>query len=392
VLVFSLRFIWLPKKKEVVMKKNLRAAFTLIELLVVIAIIGVLVGLLLPAVQKAREAANRTTCTNNLKQQGLAVHLFHDAYKHFPSGGRAQDLTPQPAAASIVYFDLYGTFTLILPFIEQEKIYRQFDLRYAYNDTATAPQNLAAAQNVVKTYLCPTNPLRPAIGVDSTGLGYTDYANIASTDIDPGSGGRNKTAYALGGLYGTSKSPGGAGGGYGGTFAVGTAWDPLGNGSNGSVTSLGPNLGAIVDGLSQTMAIAEDVGRIEGMSGPYTDPVSGGPRKHWTWVDSNAGIGVDGNPLAWANQNNGTVVTPNTPPLVAINNNAFPIGGPTGANWNTVQQAGPNNEIFSFHPGGANVLFMDGHVAFLSQDLDARIVRALVTSAKSDAIPAGVDY
>jgi prepilin-type N-terminal cleavage/methylation domain-containing protein/prepilin-type processing-associated H-X9-DG protein len=373
------------------MKRNLRNAFTLIELLVVIAIIGVLVGLLLPAVQKAREAANRTVCTNNLKQQGLAIHLFHDSFKHFPSGGRAVDLSAQPASPGLTYFDLHSTFTLLLPYIEQDKIYRQFDLRYAWNDSKGAPQNQIAASNVIKTYLCPTNPLRPTSGLDTAGLGYTDYAPIACTDIDPTTGGRNKSAYALGGLFGTSstKNSPGASNTYGGTWAVNTPWDPLANGSNLSITSLGPTQGQIADGLSQTIAIGEDSGRVEGMAGPYTDPISGGPRKHWTWVDPNSGIGVDGNPLAWADQ--AGTINPGVP-LVFINNNAWPIGGGTTSNWYTVQQAGPNNEIFSFHPGGANVLFLDGHVSFLSQDLSSLVGLALTTSAKADSVPGGVDY
>jgi prepilin-type processing-associated H-X9-DG protein/prepilin-type N-terminal cleavage/methylation domain-containing protein len=371
-------------------KKNLRAAFTLVELLVVIAIIGVLVGLLLPAVQKAREAAARTQCTNNLKQQGLAIHGFLDTYKHLPSGGRGTDFT-QPTPAP--YFDLHSTFTLLLPYIEQNKIYSQFDLRYAYNDPA-APQNLTAASNPIRTYLCPTNPLRPSTGLDSLGLGYTDYAPTAATTIDPTTGGRNKPLTAQGGLYATSSTSTGPGATntYGGIWTAGSPWNPTATTGNafGSITGLGPTLGSISDGLSETIAIAEDAGRVEGMVSPYTDPITSQPRRHWTWADPNSGIGVDGNPLSWANQTTGAVVAGQ--PLVAINNNAYPIGGPPGANWYTVQQAGPNNEIFGFHPGGANVVFLDGHVSFLSQDISSIVIRALVTSAKGDIVPGGIDF
>src|SRR6516162_7336985 len=141
-----------------------RRAFTLIELLVVIAIIGVLIALLLPAVQKVREAANRTQCANNLKQMGLALHNFNDQFKHFPSGGEGTNpngLT-QAGGAPLqrTYFDLHSCFTMMLPFVEQPDVYTQIDLRYAYNDTVVAPGNARAAANVVPTYLCPSNPLR----------------------------------------------------------------------------------------------------------------------------------------------------------------------------------------------------------------------------------------
>src|SRR5262245_11457099 len=153
-----------------------RKGFTLIELLVVIAIIGILVALLIPAVQKAREAAARTQCVNNLKQMGLALHNFADRNGRFPTSGEGVDVAGTGTA-----FDLQSTFTHILPFIEAGDIYANYDMNTPYNGSAG---NIAAAKSVIQTYLCPTNPARPASGRDSLGYGYCDYMPIAYTDIN----------------------------------------------------------------------------------------------------------------------------------------------------------------------------------------------------------------
>jgi prepilin-type N-terminal cleavage/methylation domain-containing protein/prepilin-type processing-associated H-X9-DG protein len=386
-----------------------RPAFTLIELLVVIAIIGVLISLLLPAVQKVREAAARTQCANNMRQMGIALHHFNDQHKHFPSGGEGNigGDGPNYSIKNLTYFDLHSVFTMMLPYVEQGDVYQQFDLRYAYNDPA-APQNIAAAKNVIPTYLCPSNPLRPSGGQDAEGFGYTDYGPTIYTDIDPATGVRNKNTRMQGALRATSVPyPSGADktAANNCTYTAGQPWTNASTNQFYVMTALGSRVSDIRDGLSKTIAIAEDTGRNEMMPSIYGDPVTptGPNRGHWRWAEPDSGFAANGDPL-FAKDQYGTVglpagatANPASGSPRAINNNPTPFGGGVYCPWNTGlsngnNNCGPNEEIFSFHGDGANAVFMDGHVSWLSADTNPVVVRYLVTAIEGIPIPAGTDY
>jgi prepilin-type N-terminal cleavage/methylation domain-containing protein/prepilin-type processing-associated H-X9-DG protein len=300
-----------------------RRGYSLIELLVVIALLAILVGLLLPAVQKVRAAAARTHCANHLRQLGIGLHTFASTTGYLPSSGQGTNYATDPPS---VMFELHSTFTQLLPYMEQENVYRQMDLSRAYNATA---ENRAAAQTVIPILICPSNPLRPQPR-DAAGYGCTDFTPVYYVDIDPITGERNKFRRVDGGLI-LGRSP---------------VW-------------------AITDGTSNTIAIAEDVGRNDTMTMIYPDPL-GGLRQVHRWAEPDCAIGIS----------------------KGINNNAHPFGGPPACPWST-NNCGPNEEIFSFHPGGAQVVFCDGHIAFLRQSMDPRTLRKLVTRTGGEVISDG---
>jgi prepilin-type N-terminal cleavage/methylation domain-containing protein len=160
------------------MKLSPKRGFTLVELLVVIAIIGILIALLLPAVQAAREAARRSQCTNNMKQIGLALHNYHDTYKSFPPPGvlNGSDLgIPLNSYGGRDYTVPwhYSWLFMILPFMEQQPLYDSTDLRFPiYVGPNGQPQPVVSAQ--VDTLQCPSSKLLPLS--DTRNFAYTNYA------------------------------------------------------------------------------------------------------------------------------------------------------------------------------------------------------------------------
>ena len=139
-------------------------AFTLVELLVSIAIIGILIGLLLPAVQAVRESARRMQCQNHLRQIGLALHNYHSAYRKLPPGGI--EVRPTiPNGKQLAWS------AMLLPFMEQSGVYDKINFDHAFDD----PINADAAETVIPTFICPSTPRTTEL---QRGMGPTDYGGI----------------------------------------------------------------------------------------------------------------------------------------------------------------------------------------------------------------------
>jgi prepilin-type N-terminal cleavage/methylation domain-containing protein/prepilin-type processing-associated H-X9-DG protein len=147
-----------------------RRGFTLIELLVVIAIIAVLIGLLLPAVQKVREAANRTKCANNLKQIALGLHNYHDANSVFPPGEATTNTTGAPASAA----NNWAWSAIILPYIEQAPLYSQINIKPGVNQAPTSGPIFSLLQSAIPVYICPSDT-GPVINFRLGNLGKNNY-------------------------------------------------------------------------------------------------------------------------------------------------------------------------------------------------------------------------
>jgi prepilin-type N-terminal cleavage/methylation domain-containing protein/prepilin-type processing-associated H-X9-DG protein len=340
-----------------------RRGFTLIELLVVIAIIAVLIGLLLPAVQAAREAARRIQCVNNLKQVGLAVHNYHDSVGTLPLGCAVKfDRSGHPL------FNGWGITARILPYLEDQNKFNACNFSLANE----APQNDTAMRIATATYLCPSDGQNQSIFID---------------DGQP----RNNTNYA---------------------FNRGE-WYVWG----GAVTASPPNspfranacvpLAAVTDGLSNTIFAAEVKSHtpyLLNCSGLAYTPLSAAPRpgpydspasipQYTSCSGSIAELRPDSGHSEWEDGNTSQAGFTTAWPPNKVTPGSF--GGTSVPDTDLIsireENGGPTFAAVtarSYHPGGVNVLLGDGSVRFVKDTVDGSTWRALGTASGGEVISA----
>lgn len=303
-------------------------AFTLIELLVVIAIIGILIALLLPAVQQTRSAAIRIQCGNNLRQIGLALQSYHDVRKRFPTGTSLKGFPEGAPSASIPNANLNagpyrpGVFAAILPYLEQNELYQQMDMNAAIDEDV----NRIAGQTEVRVYQCAAAPHKYGTRKAPHSLPLTDRTlELAVIDYN--------------GLNGVMRL-------YPAAPSVGQLQD-----HGGFAERQALRITDFRDGASQTIDVVETVDFGRGVW------IHGRPHYNQAAYAINSLCGYDNAPDS---------VYPDGSNMPASNRG--PGKGVAGT-WG----------ISSGHRGGANVLFVDGSVHFLTNDLSPQTLTALST-------------
>jgi prepilin-type N-terminal cleavage/methylation domain-containing protein/prepilin-type processing-associated H-X9-DG protein len=317
-----------------------RSAFTLVELLVVIAIIAILISLLLPAVQKVREAAARLQCENNLKQIGLALHNYHGVYKAFPPG------VGGPASARFVL--RYSAQAYLLPFLEQDNLYRTIN----FNMPPVAPPNTFAVAQRVEVFLCPSDP-QTAVPAGWAGNNYV--ANYGS-DIWFG-----KDATGSNGVFYWSNPPG----------------------------IKGASFADITDGTSNTAAFSE---RLMGdWSNAIVSPTDlfSPPGVHPMTPDQamNDCQALDPNNLAyqWRSDFGGYW-------LQAWHMTLYTHVSPPNARACAYPPAAMTMPASSAHTNGVNLLLCDGSVRFVNNGISISTWRALGTRCCGEVLGNDFDY
>jgi prepilin-type N-terminal cleavage/methylation domain-containing protein/prepilin-type processing-associated H-X9-DG protein len=338
-----------------------RPGFTLIELLVVIAIIGVLIALLLPAVQAAREAARRSQCVNNLKQIGIAMHNYHSSVNAFPVGF----LYPRPGSHDPQIPALHYRWSALAqlsPYMEQSQVFNALNMdwptgsgaagSYGVNPWTFFPANQTVRQTVDRLFLCPSDN---------------------GERVDPDSGPTNYVFCAGDGLNGGRTVPGEV------------------IGSNGSFSTTTVNLAAIRDGSSQTAAVAE---QLLGPGGPpfdvaARDPIPGElgrliarsaslPLTDESCELAGRGWRLDKGAGWWDGDYRNTIynhyLTPNSPRNDCL--------GPFNPHSPAFKAARSN------HPGGVNLLYCDGHVGFVKDTVNPIAWRAISTRSGGEVVSA----
>ena len=330
------------------MKRFGRRGFTLIELLVVIAIIAVLVALLLPAVQQAREAARRSSCKNNLKQLGLALHNYHDTYRTFPPGRVRNTYS---GISSAWYTGNISWMARILPFVDQGPLYNQVDWNMGQGSSGTDGDDGAnganpngARRQSIPAYRCPSDP-------GSGGIPWTDPTGTQVTGATP-NGGYAPTNYA---------------------GSVGNDWRLRSGTATKGIFGQNSKIGLrdVLDGTSQTLIVSEIVIGFPRLStndnGSGVCPTSGSKDTSST---RQAGF-------SWFYTYFPHSAHFNT--FVPPNNNLFYDCGVNSDRMNSASR--------SLHTGGVQSLLCDGSVRFISENIDRGTWQNL--GDKADGIPIG---